>query len=67
MCFHAACFVARRKEQDNLSSLTASDSLTEVNAFLGVEEMVWDKFPTNWESKEISSTELTAAKTCETT
>lgn len=67
MCFHAACFVAERKEQDNLSSLTASYSLTEVNIFLGVEEMVWDEFPTNWESKELSSAELTAAKTREAT
>lgn len=67
MCFHAACFVAKSKEQDNQSSLTVFYLLTEVNVFLGVEEMVWDKFPTNWESKELSSTELTAAKTRETT
>jgi len=29
--------------------------------------MVWDKFPTNWNSKELSLTELTAAKSHETT
>lgn len=62
MCFHAACFVAKSKEQGNLSSLTASYLLTKVNIFLGVEEMVWDKFPTNWKSKELSLTELTGAK-----
>lgn len=67
MCFHAACFVAKSKERGNLSSLTASYLLTKVNVFLGVEEMVWDKFPTNWKSKELSLTELTAAKTHETT
>lgn len=50
MCFHAACFVAKRKEQDNLSCLTVSYLLAEVN----VEEMVWDKFPTNQESKELN-------------
>lgn len=63
MCFHAACFVAKRKEQDNLSCLTVSYLLAEVN----VEEMVRDKFPRNWESKELSLTELPAAKTRETT
>lgn len=67
MCSHAACFVAERKEQDSLSSLRESYLLIEVNVFLGVAEMVWDKFLSNWGSKELSSTEPTAAKTRETT
>lgn len=67
MCFQATRFIAKSKERCNLSSLTASYLLTKVNAFLGVEEMVWDKFPTNCQSKELSFTELTVAKTHETT
>lgn len=66
-CFHAIRFIAKSKKQCNLSSQTVSYLLTKVNAFLGVEEMVWDKFPTNCQSKELSVTELTAAKTHDTT
>lgn len=67
MCFQATRFVAKSKERCNLSSLAELYLLTKVNAFLGVEEMVQDKFPTNCQSKELSFTELTAAKTRETT
>lgn len=54
--------MAKRKEQDNLSSLTESSLLIEVNVFLGVAEMVWDKFLPNWGSRELSSTELLLVK-----
>lgn len=67
MCFLAACFVAKSKEQSNLLSLTASYLPTKVNVFLGMEETVWDKFPMSWKSEELSLTKLTAAKTHETT